>query len=407
VADAHARTQVGIRRRSVPRAMFTIGLGALLAIGSVAFTPVRAVAAIPEVRTPLTTDVDIRGPLAIFGTNVVFGTHRSTNSGATWAVDQTLVDVSNLGGWKNAAADGKLIGYTASGPYAAVSYDVSTGTSLKYGLNTVPPTSMSSSWTLYSNGATVTAYNFVAGGSAVAVPSPSTATLVDTPTAQLSPSGAVIWSASISGHHVVAVAASPTATPSPWVTLDGVIKRVVTDTALKYVVPSGTGLQLCSLPLANVAATPTCSATLPGPYNPLVLQLLDFGASSVLGFSGTMNTQVVWNGSAWATLQTNPYGTYIAQPAAAGSEATYGDTPYVLIQSSQAPPAMQKVSSNGALSAGFVLPTGRPASVSTLGVAPDRVVGTDARDGSVQWNTAWTRPVTGSTFGAEPSCPTV
>jgi hypothetical protein len=123
-----------------------LALGVLLAVGTIASTPVKAYAVPPAVRTALHAGVDDSGPLAVFGATVLFGTHHSANTGGTWTSDPTLSTTT----WMM-AVNGTLVGYRLTGStYTAVVYTISTGSETPYSLpsSLSYPTSMNGSWIL-------------------------------------------------------------------------------------------------------------------------------------------------------------------------------------------------------------------------------------------------------------------
>jgi len=104
------------------RLALILPLGVLLAVGTVASTPAKAYAVTPKVRTALHAGVDDSGPLAVFGANVLFGTHRSANTGTTWTSDPAPSATT----WEM-AVNGTLVGYRLTGStYTAVVYTFST-----------------------------------------------------------------------------------------------------------------------------------------------------------------------------------------------------------------------------------------------------------------------------------------
>ncbi len=388
-----------------------LALSLLLAMGSVTLSPTKAEAAVPTVSTPISDKADLTGPFAAFGPDIVFGTHRSSNTGVTWVADPTLAAVASTGAWRNTTSDGRLVGYkSASSTLSAVVYSASTGTAQTFPLVSTP-TRMSTSWALSDTGTGVSAYNFVTAGPAVTVTPPAGA-LSTSPVADLSPAGAVIWSAtSADSHHVVAVAASPTATPSAWVAIDNVLTSVVTDTELTYVVNLTDSLQVCVRSLAAFASAvcTTVLAVVPSPQ----IRLFHYGSSFIVTTPVAdpyfyARRTFLWTGSAWADVQINVIDMNVDLPYAAGNPTStggttgaYGNTRYVLMRDNDNVPSMQRVAISGAVSEAFPFPRGGKASVPSLAVAPDRVVGLDTRNASTGRLISWSRPVSGSGFGTE------
>jgi hypothetical protein len=408
------------------RNLFIVALGVLLGLGSVAFSPAKAHAAIPEVRTSFSPGIDLSAPLAASGSAMVFGTHRSTNAGATWATDPSLVPVRATA-WL-AYGSGQLIGTTATDSggvttRSAVVYTLADGTSHTYSLPS-QPSSVGGSWMLSAgSGQTVPAYNFVDKSSAT-VTSPS-GTLMSGPYAQLSPGGGVVWSAqTVDSHPVFAYADSPSSAAGAWATVDGIVGGfwgngyVVTASELRYAFDAGTGLQFCRRPLTNLAAAATCVDAWPGAstgYSYSSATLNDFGSSTIIKltrYTSTANESrtLLWNGTSVVPVQL-PSGSVFSRTI--GSEVVFGETPYVVIRDGLGVPSVHKVNSDGSLATAFTLPNS-PTSPTFLAVTPDRVVGADGRyvgveDGSGGYRSdqfaVWSRAVSATSFGAETVLP--
>jgi hypothetical protein len=383
-----------------------LALGVLLAVGTIASTPAKAYAVPPAVSTALHAGVDDSGPLAAFGSNVVFGTHRSANTGGTWTSDPTLSTTT----WMM-AVNGTLVGYRSTGTsVTAVVYTISTGV-VTTPTPTLPavPTSMSGSWILWGSGVAYNAYNFLTS-TGPSLMTPPTGTVTDLKP-QLTATGAVLWSGTASTlHSVYAVAATPTSAPGAWVTIDaagGVV--VTTSTQLVYVLATTTTVQICGRPLLNLSTAPTCSTVMTGTYDSVYPLFYNFGPWTVvniwtgLGPAGQY-TSFLWNGTLSTSTKIQlPALSSIDQPPAAGMDV-YGDTPYVLVRDSNTVPTILRVFQEGTVSAGFSIPPTAASSVGFLAVAPDRVVGADTRDGSLDLP-AWTRSVSQSGFGLETLLP--
>ena len=387
------------------RNSLVLALSAVLAVGTVAAIPVTAHAATPEVRTALHSGVDTSGPFAVFagsaGYNVALGANHSSNTGAAWTNDPALSTVT----WQM-AVNNTLVGYKTSGTTnTAVVYTINTGNQATYALPT-SPVSMSGSWSLAYNG-TYSAYSFVAGGSAVAVPSPTGATVANQ-SAELTASGAVLWRGNASdGSPAYAVAASPTAPAPTWVSIPGSTGAVASSTQLVYVLATTSTVQICARLLSNLSTVIPCSTVLTGSFDSVYPQFSNFAMWTViniwtgLGAAGKY-TPYIWNGSA-PTKVTLPAGSYIDQPAAAGSDI-YGDTPFALVRDSSTVPSILRILADGSATTGFPLPTAAAAPVGYLSVAPDRAVGADTRDGALEL-TSWTRSVSQSGFSGETVLP--
>ncbi len=399
-------------------------LGALLALGTIGYSPAKAYAAtIPEVRTAFAPGVDITGPLVASGSTIVFGTHRSTDTGATWASDASLLPV-RASSWSS-YANGQMLGLTESvaagvTTRSAIVYTVATGLAQTY---TLPSDvrAMGGSWILPLDAST-TAYNFVTKASADLV-TPTGAALLSGPYSYLSPTGAVIWSGqNTAGKSLFAVSASPTAAPSAWTAVDGLVggfwddSWIATTSELQYAVDTGTSIQLCKSSLADLAtsACVTAWSAASADFTSSRVTFMGFGSST--GVEITRYTTVgeeargyLWSGSSVVPIQV-PSGSALWMPG--GARQYYGDTPYVLVRDTNGVPAVNKLNTDGSLGTALVLPTS-PLRPDFLAVATDRMVGGDGRDGSVVQPYAshtlqivdrysvWSRTVSGTTVGAE------
>jgi len=408
------------------RNLFIATIAVLLAVGSVALSPAKANAAVPVFRTTFSPGIDLSAPLAASGSTMVFGTHRSTNAGSTWASDPSLVPVRATA-WL-AYESGQLIGTTATDSggvttRSAVVYTLSTGTATAYSI-TDQANSVGGSWMLSAtSGTSLSAYNFVTTASAT-ITSPS-GTLMSGPYAELSPGGGVVWSAqTVDSHPVFAYASSPTSAAGAWATVDGIVGGfwgngyAVTASELRYAFDAGTGLQFCRKPLADLAAAATCVDAWPGAstdYSYSSATLNDFGSSTIIKltrYTSTANESrtLLWNGTSVVPVQL-PSGSVFSRTI--GSEVVFGETPYVVIRDGLGVPSVHKVNSDGSLAAAITLPTS-PTSPMLLAAAPDRVVGADGRyvgveDGSGAYRNdqfvAWSRAVSATGFGGETVLP--
>ena len=196
------------RTRRSPRSALILALGVALAVGTVAATPMKAFASYTETSVPLHSVIDYFAQLAVFSTDVAFGSERSTDSCATW-----IPGPSPYVTWRM-AVNGKLVGYPGVGPNHAVVYNVATGAETDYPLpDSGTPWSMNGSWALFGITA-YSAYDFVNGGPSIPLAAPTGAT-VASPSAELTQTGGVLWSGTTNaGHSAYAVAASPSA-PAP------------------------------------------------------------------------------------------------------------------------------------------------------------------------------------------------
>lgn len=369
---------------------------------AIALTPSKAYAAVPEVRAPLHAGVEVPSPLAVFGSNIVFGTHRSTNGGSTWTTDPALAGPT----WMY-VGNGKLVGYTSTaGSYSAVVYTVATGKSQTYPLPGYPQ-SMNESWALTYAWPNPVANNFVTGETGTVAPAPTNiAASYSWPL--LMPSGGLLWTGWTADTYLkmYAVAPTPTAVPGDFAMIDD-FGSITTLTQLLYVHQNGTTAEICARPLANLSAAPICAVGLTGvAVNMTSAQFANFGTSTVIDLGATVgptssvNRTLIWNGST-AKQVAVPAGSFVRQPTPTNwNDPTYGDTPYLVVRDSNTLPSVMKVAANGKLQKGFPLPRIAAAPATFLAVAPDRVAGGDARDGSYD-TPVWVRSVSGSGFGPE------
>jgi hypothetical protein len=426
VGTAHLLLRAAKNWPKAARAFFILTLGVVLALGTVGFSAAKAYAAIPEARTAFTQGADLTGPFVASGSNIVFGAQRSTNTGASWARDTSLVPV-RASSWAS-YANGQMLGLTDSTSNgvltrSAVVYTVGSGASQSYVLPS-DVSSLGGSWMLPYGGG-LTAYNFVTKASATAV-APSGTPLMSGPYATLSPTGAVLWSAqAVDNSALFAVSASPAAAPSAWTTIAGLSGGYWGDswfasaTQLEYVLDTGAAIQFCQKPLSNLAAVATCATAWTAPsanYTNTDATLEDFGTSTIVEVarytsSGSEIRSYLWNGSSVLPIQL-PTGSFVDQPTGAGNQ--YGDTPFAMVRDSANVPTVRKVNADGTLGTVMPLPTS-PTGPAYLVVGVDRVVGADDREASMAYDaagnfvtdrlTAWTRTVSGTTFGSETLLP--
>jgi FlgD Ig-like domain len=273
----------------------------------------------------------------------------------------------------------------------ATAYVPATGFTQSYSLPLYPDT-MNASCII--NGST--AVNYASGGATVSVTAPAGASY---PSPHLTASDGVLWV----GSNAVAYAASPSAAPSSWTHIDGLIGHsgyggafVATQTTFLYTVVDGSGLHLCSRPLSNLSATPTCALADSGDFGVSwpTIRLQDSTAliTATKTVNGVrQNVAFLWNGSSAISVQLG---------SLSAVNAFRGDTPYLLVRDADQIPSVVKVNSNGTL--GSPLPTVPTTTVGPLSMAvtPDRVVAGDGRDAS-GYLAVWSRSVTASGFGSE------
>lgn len=377
------------------RLLLIVTMGSLLVLGAAVTGTVKAYAA-TDVRTPLAAGPTIASPFAVFGTTVVLGAYRSTNTGGGWAPDATLSSAV----WRY-AGESKLVGYTNTGStYSATVFTPSSGASSPPYPLPASPVSMNATWSLsYGSSGSYTAHNFVSPGTDATPTSPSPAA---GQTAQITPSGAVLWS-NTSG--TFAVAATPSATAGAWVSIPGVRDFLATQDKLLYVMYDANKVSICSRPLSSLSSAPTCAVAMSGvdysDPNLADFTLLSFGSLTVmtatLASGSSLLPAYVWSGSGAAAQIQLPTGSSIDQPEAVPMPRLYGDSAYVVVRDADTVGSIKKVNADGTLSAGFSPPNTYTA-ITSLAVAPDRVVAADARDASTL-NASWSRAVSGAGFG--------
>ncbi len=386
------------------RGALILALGVALAVGTGVPTPVKAYASTPEAHAALHSVIDYWSRLAVFGTDVAFGSERSTDSGATW-----VPGPSPYVTWQM-AVNGTLVGYESAGDkYTAVVYTVATGAQSSYPLpGNSWPASMNASWMLSGVGG-YSAYNFLNGGTSIPLAVPTGAT-VTAPSAQLTQSGGILWSGTTTeGHSVYAVAASPSAPAPTWISVgDWARGAIATPTQLVYVLAVGSTLQICSRPLSSLTGAPTCSAVMTGVTDTVYAYLSNFGSSTVVGLEPLVGVThgkrlaFLWDGAAAVTVQV-PSGSTVEAPPAFGSDVYGASAAYVIVRDSNTVPSLKKVNADGTLSQGFTYPPHAATGLPYLAIANDRVVGADSRDGASELP-VWTRPIS-SGVGAETLLP--
>jgi hypothetical protein len=359
--------------------------------------PPKAYASGSEVRTALPSGVDISGPFVQQGSVIVFGTRRSTDRGTTWSADPQLSDHTWL-----FAGSGQLVSYemgrSGEPTWVARVYSIVPGTMATYSLPFFPD-QVNSSWAIKtSTFGSYLAYNFLTGQSLQL--SPPAGAEPDT-RANLTASGGVLWIFGSLGIGHYAFAPTPTTAAGPWVTLSISGTITMTSTQLVYATTTVSGLEACSLLLPDLTSTPTCTQVAPSLASIGVVNLWDFGESLILGVNGTSFPYALsvylWSGTSVTPIHAPPNHT-ITVPFIPW--IAHGDTPYVLVQDATSPPLVTKVNPDASLAIGFAPPPRSAVPVSSLAIAPDRVVGVDGRNG-VEGLAAWTRSVSSTGFGAE------
>lgn len=210
----------------------------------------------------------------------------------------------------------------------------------------------------------------------------------------LTSSGAVLWSASQGGHTWWTTAADTNSQPGPWITNASAV--VATQTALQYAVADASGLTLCSRPFTST--TPSCFTAATGDFSALTVSLLNYGSSTVVraSYLGSDNYDYLWTGGAAVLIQ--PAGN-IAIPDS--TTDIFGNAPFLVRRTTTTgKPTIQLVNADGTQGTTIPLPPVSAVQPSALTVGPDRVFGSDVREGSTDTPT-WIRSVSGSGFGGE------
>lgn len=394
-----AIVRAGRNWQSGARSLLILILGVALAVGVVAVTPTRAFAA-TEVRAPLPLGVDVPAPLVAYGSNLVVGAHRSTNSGGTWSSDETLTTMHESGTWTS-SYNGIMYGISGPDPDQAVTYGISGGTAATYTLPVDSWTQANSSWVLSTTATGGTAYNFLTPGVTSVAP-PAGSIIYGSLSARLGLSSVLVWHAtSIDSHSIFSVASSPTAGASDWVTIDGVKDWSVSVSQLVYTLDTPTGVRLCTRPLSNISPTPTdCPMVVEGARTSYSADVYLLGASTLVALVSNDTGATSWyivTGTSSKPVQL-PQGSSIDVPFE-------GDTAYVVVRDADSVPSIKKVNADGSLSVGPSNPSQAVASVQSLAVAPGRVVEADDRDAASATFLSWSRTVSGSGFGSDVALP--
>lgn len=384
-------------RRTGPtrRTWVTLTLSLLLALGGLSVAAPKA-AATTTVRVPLAAGSQASGPFAVFGEKAVLALSRSTDSGVTWnSAFGIPLNPSYVG-------EGVLVGIWGM---AVDVYTVATDSAVRYPL---PGSgfieSVNATTALVNTGAGRIAYDFAtATPTTVVTPDFSG---YDVGSASLTPGGMVAWwteTRTVPQHNMVAIATTLSGTPGPWVDLSAsgkLYSPTTTMTQLVYNLADTNGLRVCTREL-SAPTTESCTPLATGDYTAQGGGLLlSFGTTWVIAVqdaNGLFSDVYRWAGGAGVKV-TIPAGSTVAMPWVLNSR--YGDTPYLMIRDANTVPTVLKVNADGSLSPGFTLPPGGKAIPKRLAVTPNSVVGMDDRDASTR-NQVWTRPVSGSGFGAE------
>ncbi|MGV8848851.1 MAG: hypothetical protein ACOH16_04810 [Propionibacteriaceae bacterium] len=377
-------------------------LGVALAVGVVAVLPTKAFAA-TELRAPLALGANIPAPLVAYGPNLVVGAHRSTNSGGAWTSDETLTTMSETGAWTSSY---NSIMYGISGTKQAVTYGMSGGSTSTYQLPADDVwTQGNSAWVMSTTTTGGAAYNFL-NGVGTAVSPPTGSVVYGSLSGRLGVSSNIVWHATGSGtgsHSLFSIAPTPTDVPSPWVTIDGVKDWSVSVSQFVYTLDTPTGVQLCTRPLTNIAATPACLMVVAGARTSYGADVYLQGATALVALTsydtGAKSWYIATGTTSSAAVQL-PTGSSIDIPFE-------GDTAYVVVRDASSVPSMKKVNADGSLSAGPANPSQAVSSIESLAVAPDRIAGADDRDASSVTFPAWSRAVSVSStvFGSEVALP--
>ena len=367
-----------------------------MAVGSLYVSPPNAYASGSQVTTPLSSGVDQSGKFAQYGNVTVFGNHRSTDNGATWSIDPLLTNHS----WVY-VGNGELVAYemgrSGESPYVARVYSIVAGTLSTYALPFFPE-QVNHEWAMRSGtGHRYDAYNFITGQS-VQLDVPVGAAI--DARAYLSPSGGLLWLYGSLGLGHYAFAPSPMAQVGPWVTLSVYNSIAVTSTRLAYTTLTGQ-LQACSLPLNDLASPATCAPVVPGPASIGTISLYDFGDYMIVGVTASSYpygvTAYLWSGTSVTPIPA-PQNRTLALPFS--PYTGNGTVPHVVLQDASAPSRIAQVNPDGSLATAVPLPTRSAVPVTKLAIAPDRVVGTDYRNGGTGL-TAWARSVSDTGFETE------
>ena len=381
-----------LRRRA--RTFLAFSLVTALTVGTVALTPSKAYAAVPEIRTPLPQGQVVTSTAVVFEpSTVVWDTKRSSNLGGSWASDAALatsVSWDFVGGGAMVRHENNISDATA------FVYTPSTGTQQSY---TIPayPTSLNGTYALYG-----TSVRTLATAATTTVPAPTGAT-VGYYSEELTASDRILWHGSglDDAFDLFAVTSIAAGTTSPWVKIPGYGSYQATATDLLYLQTTTSALSLCRRPLSSLTSAPTCVTVATGNHTADNVVFSSLGALTLVQIqnaTGTVDDAYVASASLTSVAR-------VAVPAGSSVQgALDGFAPYLVVRDAATVPSVQKVAADGSLSAGFAIPTTVTISPDYLAVTPDRIVGADRRDGS-QSALVWSRTVTGGALGAESILP--
>jgi hypothetical protein len=221
---------------------------------------------------------------------------------------------------------------------------------------------------------------------------------------ELTSSNKILWHGGTTedANELVAVTDIAAGTTGAWVPLAGYLDHEVTSTDLLYLLADTQSVRLCRRPLTSLGSAPLCVTVTTGDYTiGYTLSLASLGALTFVHIEGV---QVVANKAYIASASLTAVVPVVLPSGSSVDRAVDGFSPYLIVRDANTVPSVKKVLGDGSLSTGFAIPFTTSVAPTHLAVTPDRVVGSDSRDGS-QSMPAWTRPVSASGFGAETSLP--
>ena len=381
------------------RSLLPLVLAPVLAIGALVVSPARAYA-VPGTSVPLPAGQTAPTTAVAFGSTIVWDTVRSTDGGATFTPATTLA-----GNYRwDFIGNGKMvraIDYPTNS--IPVVYTPATDSTTTYpGIDTGYD-SLNDTYASYK-----LSVHDLATNTATSLIPPSGAT-VSGWTHELSSTNALLWKGWLSDNVEDIFAASPTPTSpaTPWVTIPNLTDYLVSGDDFLSVQVTTTAVTVCHRSLSAFAAAPTCKVVATGDHTGAYLaSIRSMGSFYLVDLQQDNGTPVVTD-NAYVLSSSLSTVTPVALPA--GNVLLYellGGSPYVVVQNADTVPVVETVAASGALTPSFTIPkTIAAVPASFLAAAPDRVVGTDPRDGS-QSTPVWSRKVTASGFGAETSVPT-
>ena len=384
------------------RAVLSTLLAVLLAVGLVVVVPVAAQAA-TESRVPLPSGVSVdftmSSAYAAFGSTIVVGNRLSRDAGATWTSTPAVSDSEVMTRAWFVGGEGTLVGLVSlpGGISLLRIWTPTTGELRDYDAANAPTIITYNSKTYITQNpgapATYTAHDLasrVAGGWV----DPGSTPGITPNSPVLTPSGAVLWSAYQAGRTWWTTEASTDVFGAlPWITNAAAV--VGTLNGLQYAVADVHGLSLCTRQYLSGATT--CVAGPTGDMTNKTITLSNFGASTIVSLSKVgrlYSGNYVWTGSTVSAMPS------LDVELPDSPTRVYGDVPYLVFRTPDGVPTIQRVAPNGTLGQGLALPPIAPVAP-YLAVGPDRVLGTDDRDGSTISTPSWTRSTTGSSLGTE------